>query len=112
MEPPSSSGPSPKPGAFATGLAIAILVTLIAAVIGISFLPNPYYVIGQGVIIAGLWQAVPPSSAIATRSRKPLDNRRSYTKLHCGVSLACCPRPACWWSCPLPSNGLIRLFWW
>jgi hypothetical protein len=54
MEAPSSSGPSPKAGAFATGLAIVILVILIAAVIGISFLPNPYYVIGQGVIIAGV----------------------------------------------------------
>jgi hypothetical protein len=54
MEIPSSSGPSPKAGGLATGVAIVILVILIAAVIGISFLPNPYYVIGQGLIIAGV----------------------------------------------------------
>ena len=54
MEPPSSSGPSPKASAFVIGLNIAILVILLVAVFGITLLPNPYYVIGQGVIIAAV----------------------------------------------------------
>lgn len=50
----TSSNPSPKSGAIATGLTILILVALVAAVVGISFLPNPYYAIGEVLIYAGL----------------------------------------------------------
>jgi hypothetical protein len=50
----TTSRPQPKPGAVAIGFAIFILVVLIAAVIGIFNLPQPYFAIGQVVIYAGL----------------------------------------------------------
>lgn len=53
MEPASSPGISAR-GAFRIAVAITILVVLAAVVIGTNFLPNPYYVIGQGVFIAGV----------------------------------------------------------
>ena len=52
MERSSSVSPSPKAGALAPGVVIVILVLLIAAGIGMSFLPNPYFVIGEGIVTA------------------------------------------------------------
>src|SRR6476619_6687772 len=54
MDPASFEGASARGGGFRIALVITILVVLTAAVIGTNFLPNPYYVIGQGVFLAGM----------------------------------------------------------
>src|SRR5438045_1752408 len=54
----TSSSPQPKPSTMAIAFAILIVLVLIAAVIGISFLPQPYYAIGQVVVYAGLVAAL------------------------------------------------------
>jgi uncharacterized membrane protein HdeD (DUF308 family) len=50
----SSNSPQPKPGPVAVMIGIVIVIMLIAAVVGISFLSQPYFAIGQVVIYAGL----------------------------------------------------------
>jgi hypothetical protein len=52
MASPPSGSPQPKARDVVLGL--AILVVLIAVVIGIDHLPQPYYAIGHVVIYAGL----------------------------------------------------------
>jgi hypothetical protein len=49
-----SNSPPIMSSTLAMTLAIVIVVALIAAIIGISFLPQPYYAIGQVVVYAGL----------------------------------------------------------
>jgi hypothetical protein len=58
MSSPTSSTPKAKPGPATPTIAIGILVVLIAAVVGISLLPQPYFAIGQVVIYAGLVAAI------------------------------------------------------
>ncbi len=53
----TSGSPQPKPGTTAVGFKVLIIVAIgvvfIAAVIGISFLPNPYFTIAVVIIYAG-----------------------------------------------------------
>lgn len=53
---------------------LIVVVVLIAAVIGISFLPQPYYAIGQVVIYAGLVAAIAGKLRTCLRLSKGTDD--------------------------------------
>ena len=77
----SSGGGQAKPGNVVLGL--TILVVLIAVVIGISFLSNPYYAIAELVIYGGLVAVVAAQLRTCLRLAK---GSEYSSKLH-GVAL-------------------------